>query len=79
MNKKPKPILFDEWVGEIFKPVQERPKDAFTIEDVMAKTGRSKSHISNVLKAKVKRGELVMGKFKQGNGVFNYYQIVKDK
>jgi hypothetical protein len=71
--KKTKQITADEWIDSTFTTLLSKPENSFTVEDVMRKTGMSRSHTINRLNDMVARGKLKSGKCKINKTLFNYY------
>jgi len=71
MNKMSKKA--SEFISKNFVIYQEKPENAFTVEDVAKQTGLLLSQASSRLNEMARMGKVKSGKFKRNGKVLNYY------
>ena len=76
---KVKSITADEWISEAFPAAKSRPENSFTINEVMKKTGYSRTTVSRIIGDRIESGELTETKIIIDNRVHRVFTPVKGK
>jgi hypothetical protein len=72
MSNKTK-ITADEWISEAFKNLPEKPENAFTINEVVQKTGQHGRTVISRLERLITLGKLKKGRCMIDGRPSNYY------
>lgn len=57
-KQEPQSITLDEWLDATFKPVQRKPENSFSVQDVIKRTGLKRGAAMRMIKEKVEAGEI---------------------